>query len=78
MLTNIKSLSKKIYYYSTLNLLTTKRTCIKSGKSYVQVLPHKTTREPPLTLVVNNRITMTLTPLQINLTITFVQLALTW
>ena len=76
MLTNIKSLSKKIYYYS--EFANNKKNLPKTREIIRSVMPHKSTHEPPITLKVMITLPMTLTPLQINLIITFAQLALTW
>ena len=55
MLTKIKSLSKKIYYYS--EFANNKKNLHKTWKIIHSVLPHKSTLEPPQTLKANNHIT---------------------
>ena len=54
MLTKIKSLSKKIYYYS--EFASNKKNLHKTWKIIHSVLPHKSTLEPPLALKVNDHI----------------------
>ena len=73
MLTKIKSLSKKIYYYS--KFANNKNNLHKTWEIIRSVLPHKSTRELSKLMIT---LPMTLAPLQINLIITFTQLALHW
>ena len=55
MLTKIKSLSKKIYYYS--EFVSNKKNLHKTCEIIRSVLPHKLTLEPPLALKLNDHIT---------------------
>ena len=76
MLTKIESSSKKIYYYT--EFANNKKTCIKRGKLYVQYCCINLPMNPHSLLKLIITLPMTLTPLQINLIITFAQSALTW
>ena len=55
MLTKIKSLSKKIYYYS--KFANNKKNLHKTWEIIGSVLPHKSTRESSLTLKITDHIT---------------------
>ena len=55
ILTKIKSLSKKIYCYS--EFADNKKNLYKTWEIIRSVLPHKSIREPPLTLKVNDHVT---------------------